>query len=132
MLIVVGAAIISGSGREILLVRERRDNNVWIFPGGRLEKGETPEECLFRELGEELPGLRFQQHNFRLLGVYTGLTPNGAEEIRLTVYRVLRAGRKFRLGRELEEALFTTDPETLNLAVANRKAIAALKREGYL
>jgi len=132
MLIVVGAAIISRSRREILLVRERRNNNVWIFPGGRLEKGETPEECLVREIEEELPDLRFQQHNFRLLGVYSGQVPNGNGEIQLRVYRVLRVGRKFRLGRELAEAMFTADPESLNLAEANRKAIAALRREGYL
>ena len=126
MMNVAGAAIIHGG--EILLVRERSNTGFWIFPGGRLEEGETPEECLVREIGEELPGLRFQPKNFRLLGVYPGLIPNGDGEIQLTVYRVLRAGRLFKMGVELQETMFTDKSESFNLAEATRRAIAALRQ----
>ena len=51
----VTAAIIEREGRY--LVGKRRAGRFvgkWEFPGGKLEKGETPEEGLRRELREEL------------------------------------------------------------------------------
>lgn len=54
-MIKVAAAIIIKNNK--ILVAKRRDNqyfkNKWEFPGGKIEKGETPEECLQREVKEE-------------------------------------------------------------------------------
>ena len=54
--VVVAAAIIQREGK-ILLTRRRLDvhqGGLWEFPGGKQEAGETLEECLQRELKEEI------------------------------------------------------------------------------
>jgi 8-oxo-dGTP diphosphatase len=52
----VAAAIIIAKGKVLLARRKRGDSHqgYWEFPGGAVEPGETLEECLARELGEEL------------------------------------------------------------------------------
>lgn len=51
----VTAAIIRRNG-EILICRRAEGScaHLWEFPGGKTEPGETPFECLTRELREEL------------------------------------------------------------------------------
>ena len=51
----VAAAIIRRPGR-VLIARRPADDHLggfWEFPGGKIEDGESPEECLARELREE-------------------------------------------------------------------------------
>ncbi len=53
---IVTAAIIVSHGR-VLIARRRGGDSMggsWEFPGGSLEAGETLQECLKRELAEEL------------------------------------------------------------------------------
>jgi 8-oxo-dGTP diphosphatase len=53
---VVAAAIIRKNG-SVLIARRSAGQKLagfWEFPGGKVEEGETPEECLARELAEEL------------------------------------------------------------------------------
>ncbi|MRH93520.1 NUDIX domain-containing protein [Nocardia sp. SYP-A9097] len=42
--------VVVRDGRVLLLKNERGE---WELPGGRIEPGETPEECLAREIAEE-------------------------------------------------------------------------------
>ncbi len=54
----VSAAIIFSDKRDKILIAKRNPGgphgNLWEFPGGKIEPGETPEECLRREIREEL------------------------------------------------------------------------------
>ena len=49
-------ALIDSDGRVLLSQRPQEKNmgGLWEFPGGKIEKDETPEEALIRELEEEL------------------------------------------------------------------------------
>ena len=51
----VTAAIIERNGKILLAKRSSNGSlpNKWEFPGGKVEEGETPEDCLARELNEE-------------------------------------------------------------------------------
>ena len=53
----VTAAIIEREGKILIAKRKAGDDlfaGLWEFPGGKIEEGETPEECMARELKEEL------------------------------------------------------------------------------
>ena len=53
---VVAIALIDGHGRVLLQKRRAggRHGGLWEFPGGKVERGETPESALVREIAEEL------------------------------------------------------------------------------
>src|SRR6478735_678469 len=52
----VTAAIIKDKNRLLIAKRHSKDpfGGKWEFPGGKIEPGETPQECLVREIKEEL------------------------------------------------------------------------------
>lgn len=52
----IAAAIIERDGKVLIAQRAKNDGlqGKWEFPGGKVEAGETLQECLRRELKEEL------------------------------------------------------------------------------
>ena len=52
----VSAAVIENDGRVLIARRKPTDTlgGFWEFPGGKVEGEETPQECLKREISEEL------------------------------------------------------------------------------
>jgi len=84
-MISVTAAIIKHDGRILIAKRSSTSSqpNKWEFPGGKIEPGETPEECLKRELWEEFE-INVTIGNFFAESVYT--YQHGS--IKLISYRV--------------------------------------------
>jgi len=56
MLLVVACALVDPEGRVLVAQRPSGKSmaGLWEFPGGKIERGETPEAALIRELKEEL------------------------------------------------------------------------------
>ncbi len=55
--VLVVAGLISGDDGRVLITKRREDQSLggkWEFPGGKIEAGESPEQALARELGEEI------------------------------------------------------------------------------
>lgn len=56
LVLVVACALVDQDNRVLIAKRPegKKLAGLWEFPGGKLEKGERPEDCLVRELEEEL------------------------------------------------------------------------------
>lgn len=82
----VVAGIIQRDDGKILIARRKPGSHLagcWEFPGGKIEGGESPEECLERELREEL-GIITKTGGFVAESVYD----YGNKKIRLLAYFV--------------------------------------------
>jgi len=106
----VTAALLERDGKILLARRKagKHMGNRWEFPGGKLLPGETPEQCLRRELQEEL-GIDTR------VGEYLGSARfvQGSLQLEILLYRVEHLSGAFSL-RE-HEALAWVEPKDLEL-----------------
>lgn len=86
------AAVLEKNGKVLVARRRKGDRfeGLWEFPGGKLEKGETPEACLRRELAEEL-GVEVRVGDFLGSTKYT----SAALSIELLAYEVVHLSGEF-------------------------------------
>lgn len=63
---------------KLLLVKHTGGKDFYVFPGGHLDFGEDPQECMRRELIEELG---VEPNIGRLLYVYTFMTKDGVQSV---------------------------------------------------
>ncbi|QRN84625.1 (deoxy)nucleoside triphosphate pyrophosphohydrolase [Clostridia bacterium] len=71
----VVAGIIQGNGRFLCTQRGAGGPTAykWEFPGGKIEKGETPQEALIREIQEELDvKITIESHFLTVFHTYSG------------------------------------------------------------
>jgi len=91
----VAAAIVENGRGEVLIARRKAGKpqaGLWEFPGGKLEPGESAEDCLKRELAEEMSLIvepiawfAVNEHDY------------GSIRIRLTAWRAALVGGEVRL-----------------------------------
>ena len=90
----VAAAIIRKEGK-ILIAQRAKDDECplqWEFPGGKLEAGETAEECIVREIKEEL------DLQIDVRGVYASILYHlNGQEIPITFFNAEITSGKLRL-----------------------------------
>jgi 8-oxo-dGTP diphosphatase len=125
----VTAAIIIENCKVFIAKRKPagRLPDVWEFPGGKLEPGETPEQCLKREIYEE-----FEIHV--TVGEYLGTSVYAYDFgiIELLAYRTRMIGGNIRLNDHAEIGWATVDEITrFEFAPADLPFVEKLK-EGQI
>ena len=102
------AVIFDEDRRKVLLTR-RMDNGLWCLPGGKMEAGESVEECCRREVFEET-GLEIQTR--RLIGIYSNrdqlvIYPDGHKvQIVVLSFEAEVTGGKLGLSDETTDAAY--------------------------
>ena len=84
----VTAAIIRKEGLVLIAQRlpsSRLEPNKWEFPGGKLESGESPQDCIVREIKEEL-GFDIAVDRLFMVHPYTYIRDGRPSPIELHVF----------------------------------------------
>lgn len=102
----IGAAIIKD--RKLLVCRKK---DLWISPGGKVEPGETDEDCLRRELKEEL---QVRLVNIKFLAKYQDkYIPDPTKTIIINYY-IAEIAQEPEASREIDEIKYVTSKDKLN------------------
>jgi 8-oxo-dGTP diphosphatase len=126
---IIGVAVIWSDQEQILIDRRRPEGvmgGLWEFPGGKIEHGETVEECIQREIYEEL-GIVIEvgEHLITIDHSYTHL------HVTLTVHHCrLVTGVPQPLECDEIRWVSLDDLEKFAFPQANSQIIAALKGTG--
>lgn len=125
MLHVINAAIIQ-DGRILLVEKE----GVMQFPGGKLERGETDEVCLRREIKEELSGTLLRAE-LELFGEYKGKSHKG-DPLLIRIYLASILGRFKGISAEIKGYAWAYDADLYHTSKLTQDIIEDLRKEDYL
>jgi 8-oxo-dGTP diphosphatase len=78
--IIKAGLLVFDKAHRILLCRKSRDTSLLITPGGRIEANESAEECLVREISEEL-GSKVSLRDLCYVGTYRDVAAGSTEKI---------------------------------------------------
>jgi 8-oxo-dGTP diphosphatase len=115
-------------GKVLIALRKagKHMGRKWEFPGGKIHPGESPEECLARELAEELD---IEARIGALVG--SARYANAVVDLEILLYRAERLSGAFTL-REHEALAWVAPEELLSYDLADsdrelaRQALAVL------
>jgi len=121
----VAAAIVVSRGRILIARRKKGQSHegFWEFPGGKVEPGETPQQCLERELLEEL-GLKVRAG--RVLGESIDRSGHGTFAILAVTAEIMEGELLLNVHDRLEWADFH-DLEGYDLLPADRELWGSIK-----
>ena len=127
MMQTVGGLIIQC--RHILVVRA---GDKWVFPGGHVENDEYDDECLEREIKEELSGLSFT--SMRYFGSFHGWSQSRNLPLTMQAYFIRPKDHVFIPSGEITQAALIAGKDTkrYNLALMTKSCIEALRYKGFL
>ena len=121
-------SLISLTSEGLLLTKKK---NTWILPGGKPKEGESDEDCLFREINEEL-GLSKEQISItNYYKNFIGKTPHKGDLLKNIVYFGTLKG-KINPSNEISEAKYVKDFKNYNLSEITQKIVNSLKEDKYL
>ena len=124
---IVNAAVIRD---DCLLSVKEKGRAVLTLPGGEMEPGETEEECLVRELDEELVGVGHRKV-FRYFQRVEGVSPGQKDVISVSVYLAELKGH-IGAGPDVDNVIWAFNPMLYPLSDVTWKIVNLLLREQYL
>lgn len=110
---------------QILLIRSHH-NQVWYFPGGKIDCGETKEEALIRELQEEL-GLSLVRTDLVYLTHIIADNHDHTDLVELFVYTVRDSLPLIKIGAEISDVAWFDLNDTDLMAPAVVKTLEQIK-----
>ena len=113
----------------MLLCRKSRDTVLLITPGGRIEPNESAENCIHREVTEEL-GPEVQAINLEYIGTYRDIAAGAADRIvEIQLWRADLVGDPRPMAEIAELIWFGPDDDETALSPSLRNKILPDLRE---